>query len=119
MAVALVVAVALRAYGRGPAIAGALALAAAGLVLLAMVEGASSYWWVALALIPVGLGIGMSETLSVDAVVSAVEPQKAGAASSISETAYEPGRGHGNRGAGIARLARVPPPPRRARRHVS
>ncbi|MFV0286421.1 MAG: MFS transporter, partial [Demequina sp.] len=95
MAVALVVAAALRAYGRGPAIAGALALAAAGLVLLASVEGASSSWWVALALIPVGLGIGMSETLSVDAVVSAVEHQKAGPASSISETAYELGVARG------------------------
>ncbi|WP_062071723.1 MFS transporter [Demequina sediminicola] len=91
MAVALVVAAALRAWGRGPAIAGALALAATGLVLLALVEDAQSYWWVALALIPVGLGIGMAETLSVDAVVSAVEPDKAGAASSISETAYELG----------------------------
>jgi DHA2 family multidrug resistance protein-like MFS transporter len=46
---------------------------------------------VLLALVPLGLGIGISETLSVDAVVSAVPPAKAGAASSVSETAYELG----------------------------
>ncbi|WP_062078175.1 MFS transporter [Demequina globuliformis] len=91
MAVALVVSAALRAWGRGPAIAAGLSVAASGLLLLAFVESAESYWWIALALIPVGLGVGMSETLSVDAVVSAVEPDKAGAASSISETAYELG----------------------------
>ena len=47
--------------------------------------------WVILALIPLGLGIGIAETLSVDAIVSAARPEKAGAASSVAETAYEVG----------------------------
>ena len=42
-------------------------------------------------MVPLGLGIGVAETLSVDAVVSAVKPTKAGAAASVAETAYELG----------------------------
>lgn len=38
-----------------------------------------------------GAGVGMSETLSNDLVLSAVPPAQAGAASAISETAYEVG----------------------------
>jgi DHA2 family multidrug resistance protein-like MFS transporter len=38
-----------------------------------------------------GFGIGISMTMSVDAVVSAVPKERAGAASAISETAYELG----------------------------
>ena len=38
-----------------------------------------------------GIGIGLTETLSNDMVLAAVPPQKAGAASAISETAYEVG----------------------------
>jgi len=39
----------------------------------------------------IGLGTGLAMTLSTDAVVSAAPPERAGAASSISETAYELG----------------------------
>ncbi|MGK2880303.1 MAG: efflux MFS transporter LfrA [Mycobacterium sp.] len=37
------------------------------------------------------LGVGMSQTMSNDTIVSAVPPQKSGAASAVSETAYELG----------------------------
>ena len=37
------------------------------------------------------LGVGMSQTISSDTIVSAVPPAKAGAASAVSETAYELG----------------------------
>ena len=77
--------------GRGRAIALALLTGALGLGLLALLESSEQLIWVLLALVPLGLGIGISETLSVDAVVSAVPPAKAGAASSVSETAYELG----------------------------
>ena len=77
--------------GRGRAIAVALVLGAAGMVLIAAFEGSGSLLWVLLALVPLGLGIGIAETLSVDAVVSAVPSSKAGAAASVSETAYELG----------------------------
>jgi len=75
--------------GAGRTAAVGLGAAAAGLVLLAVAEGASSYLWLALTLVPIGLGVGLSQTVAVDAVVSAVPSERAGAASSISETAYE------------------------------
>ena len=78
-------------YGRGHALAAGLAVTSLGLVLLALVEGADNYVWLALALVPVGLGVGLALTLTTDAVVSAVPPDRAGAASAISETAYELG----------------------------
>jgi DHA2 family multidrug resistance protein-like MFS transporter len=77
--------------GTGRAVAAGLAVAAAGLLLVAVAEGAENYLWLALALLPVGLGVGLAMTLTVDAVVSAVPPHRAGAASAISETAYELG----------------------------
>jgi DHA2 family multidrug resistance protein-like MFS transporter len=91
MAAITVVGVLLRRLGRGRAIALALAIGAFGLVLLGVLESADNVIWVLLALVPLGLGIGVSETLSVDAVVSSVPSEKSGAASSISETAYELG----------------------------
>ena len=77
--------------GRGRAVGAALGLTALGLALVAVAEGSEAYVWLALALVPVGLGVGIAGTLTADAVVSAVEPRKAGAASAISETAYELG----------------------------
>ena len=77
--------------GMGRAIATGLLVGAAGLVLLAVAEGADSYLWLAGALALVGLGVGLAVTLTTDAVVSAVPPRKAGAASAVSETAYELG----------------------------
>ena len=91
MAAVLLVGTLLTRLGRGRAIALALLTGALGLGLLALLESSEQLIWVLLALVPLGLGIGISETLSVDAVVSAVPPAKAGAASSVSETAYELG----------------------------
>jgi len=91
MAAAVFVGILMRRLGRGRAIGAALITGAAGLVLLAVLESSDQLIWVMLAIIPVGLGIGIAETLSVDAVVSAVEPRRAGAAASVSETAYELG----------------------------
>ncbi|KXK60545.1 MFS transporter [Micromonospora rosaria] len=85
------VGVAMSRLGRGRAIGIAQAVSAVGLLLVAAAESAESYLWLGLALVPVGLGVGLAMTLSTDAVVSAVPPRKAGAAASISETAYELG----------------------------
>ncbi|TDC01775.1 MFS transporter [Micromonospora fluostatini] len=85
------VGVAMARLGRGRAIGSAQAVSAVGLLLVAAAESAESYLWLGLALVPVGLGVGLAMTLSTDAVVSAVPPRKAGAAASISETAYELG----------------------------
>jgi MFS transporter, DHA2 family, multidrug resistance protein len=65
--------------------------AACGLGLLVLAEGATNYLWLALALTVIGLGIGIALTLTTDAVVSAVPADRAGAASAVSETAYELG----------------------------
>lgn len=91
MAAVTMVGVLLTRLGRGRAIAVAMLVGAAGLGLMAAVEGSEQLFWVLLAVVPLGLGIGIAETLSVDAVVSAVRPAKAGAAASVSETAYELG----------------------------
>ncbi|MGO2634730.1 MAG: MFS transporter [Galactobacter sp.] len=91
MAAATVVGYLLTRLGRGRAIALAMFTGAVGLLLVATLESNEQLLWVLLAFIPLGLGIGVAETLSVDAVVSAVQPAKAGAASSVSETAYELG----------------------------
>lgn len=81
--------------GRGRAIALALLIGAVGLLVVGLVEGSAHLSLVLIAMVPLGFGIGISETLSVDAVVSAVPQEKAGAASSISETAYELGAAMG------------------------
>ena len=60
-----------------------------GLVVFAGAAGNDS--WLLVAFCILGLGIGMSETLSNDLVISEVPAAKAGAASAISETAYEVG----------------------------
>ncbi|WP_156753661.1 MFS transporter [Actinokineospora pegani] len=91
IAVVGIVGLAASRLGVGRAVAAGLAVAAGGLLLVAVAEGAQSYLWLGLALVPVGLGVGLAMTLTVDAVVSAVPPDKAGAASAISETAYELG----------------------------
>lgn len=91
MAAVVVVGFLLTRLGRGRAIAVALITGAVGLGLLAALESNEQLAWILLAVVPLGLGIGVAETLSVDAVVSAVKPTKAGAAASVAETAYELG----------------------------
>ncbi|MCD2100204.1 MFS transporter [Rhodococcus rhodochrous] len=77
--------------GAGRAIALGLAVGAVGLVGMGLTTFRPSYLGLGIALVVVGLGIGVTMTLSTDAVVSAVPEQRAGAASAISETAYELG----------------------------
>lgn len=77
--------------GVGRAIGVGLAVAAVGLGGISLATPLESYWGLGVALAVLGLGIGISMTLSVDAVVSAVPKERAGAASAISETAYELG----------------------------
>lgn len=78
-------------WGRGRAIGIGLLIAAAGLALLAIAEGLPNYLWIAVALIPIGLGIGIAMTLATDAIIATAPRTRAGAAASISETAYELG----------------------------
>lgn len=91
MAVIAVASTLLTRLGRGRAIAAGMTLSAVGLVLLAVAEGTPGFWLLCLAVAVCGLGSGLSTTLATDAVVGAVPKERAGAASSISETAYELG----------------------------
>ncbi len=60
--------------------------------LLVLLSGRShSDVGLVLAFMVIGIGVGTAETISNDLILSAVPPEKAGAASAISETAYEVG----------------------------
>lgn len=68
-----------------------LALAAVGFAVGTQLGVTTSVWLLTTAFMLVGAGVGLAETLTNDAILSAVPPHKAGAASGISETAYELG----------------------------
>jgi DHA2 family multidrug resistance protein-like MFS transporter len=77
--------------GVGRALAASLLIAGAGLGVLAVAEGRDEYVWLALALAVIGLGVGVALTATTDAILSSVPSERAGAASAISEMAYELG----------------------------
>jgi DHA2 family multidrug resistance protein-like MFS transporter len=91
MAVIALIGVLTRRLGVGRSIGLGLTVAAIGLVGISVTTPLASYWGLGVALALLGFGIGISMTMSVDAVVSAVPKERAGAASAISETAYELG----------------------------
>lgn len=58
---------------------------------IASFAGTPGMWSIMIAFAVLGLGIGLAETLTNDIMLTSVPPHKAGAASAISETAYEIG----------------------------
>lgn len=72
-------------------IAGALLMNAAAFTLVFFTAGSGSDTGILVAFALLGVGIGFAETLTNDIILAAVPPHKAGAASAISETAYETG----------------------------
>jgi DHA2 family multidrug resistance protein-like MFS transporter len=70
---------------------GGLILSIAGYVTIAVVAGTDSLLAIILAFVALGIGIGMAETVSNELILSSAPPDKAGAASAVSETAYELG----------------------------
>lgn len=68
-----------------------LSLMTTGFLAVALLGDPEHYALLALAIIPVGLGLGMTQTVATDAIVTAVPPRKAGTASAIAETGYELG----------------------------
>lgn len=68
-----------------------LALSASGFAVATQLGANTSVWLLIAAFALVGLGLGLAETLTNDAILGSVPPHKAGAASGISETAYELG----------------------------
>lgn len=69
----------------------ALLLSATGYALVFLLASPSALAPIIVAFAVLGAGIGAAETLSNDLIVSSVPPAKAGAASAVSETAYEMG----------------------------
>ncbi|MGO1316739.1 MAG: MFS transporter [Cellulomonadaceae bacterium] len=72
-------------------IAVALLCSAVGYGLIAVIGDGGTALALALAFCVLSAGVGASETLSNDVIISAVPAHKAGAASAVSETAYEVG----------------------------
>ncbi|WP_426319964.1 MFS transporter [Microbacterium sp. E-13] len=70
---------------------GALVFSLAGYVTVALATGPESIGVLAVAFVSLGMGIGAAETVSNELVLSSAPPAKAGAASAVSETAYELG----------------------------
>ncbi len=68
-----------------------LGLSMSGFIVATQLGATSSVWLLVSAFTLVGLGVGLAETLTNDAILSSVPAHKAGAASGISETAYELG----------------------------
>ena len=91
--------------GRGRAISVGLALSAVGLAVLALAEGWRGLIGILVGFAIVGFGAGLAMTLTTDAVVSAAPRERAGAASSIAETAYELGAALGIAVLGSLQLA--------------
>ena len=75
--------------GAGPAIVGGSLAAAAGFALMLLVGDSSGPGLVASATVVVALGIAPALTLSTDMIVSSAPPERAGAASALSETGTE------------------------------
>ena len=72
-------------------VAGGLLVSAAGYGAVLLGAHDDSPFALALAFVLLSLGIGAAETISNDVIISSVPADKAGAASAISETAYEIG----------------------------
>ena len=69
----------------------ALVFSVAGYITVAFATGPESIGALVAAFISLGIGIGAAETVSNELVLSSAPPAKAGAASAVSETAYELG----------------------------
>jgi DHA2 family multidrug resistance protein-like MFS transporter len=69
----------------------ALSLSIAGYLIVALTTDAQSLGMLILAFMALGAGIGMAETVSNELILSSAPADKAGAASAVSETAYEMG----------------------------
>jgi MFS transporter, DHA2 family, multidrug resistance protein len=70
-------------------IAGGVVLAAAGMVVLTLVEPSAGPVWPALGFAVTALGVGPMVALGTDLVVGSVPPRKAGAASALAQTVNE------------------------------
>ncbi|MEV7620571.1 MFS transporter [Microbacterium sp. NPDC089321] len=68
-----------------------LLLSVGGYLVVAMTAQSNSVAWLVLAFVILGIGIGAAETISNELILAHAPAEKAGAASAVSETAYELG----------------------------
>jgi DHA2 family multidrug resistance protein-like MFS transporter len=95
MAGAPTAAVLARRVGRSVVTSGGFAIAAAGFVVLMRVRPDSSLWVVLIGASLLAVGLVAVMTLVTDAVLTAVSPERAGAASALMETSSELGGAFG------------------------
>ena len=69
----------------------ALTVSTSGFALIALSGGQIDAAGIALAFVLLGVGIGAAETVSNELIIASAPPEKVGAASAVSETAYELG----------------------------
>ena len=75
---------------RGPSVVG-LALMAVGLSVLSRLDTGSSYWWVLLGIIPVGMGMALAAAPATADIVASLPAEKQGVASAVNDAAREVG----------------------------
>ncbi|TDQ51637.1 MFS transporter [Actinorugispora endophytica] len=80
-----------RRLSLGTMIALGLSLTALGFLVLTRLPLEDGAVWVAAGFALIGTGVGVAETLTNDAIMTAAPPERAGSASAVSETAYELG----------------------------
>ncbi|KAB1643390.1 MFS transporter [Gulosibacter chungangensis] len=91
MVVVVVVSFVVSRLGVGGATGLGLILTGIGFAVISYAEGMPGLAGIITGLLIMGFGIGLAETVAMDAVVGSVPRARAGAASAISETAYELG----------------------------
>ncbi|MEU6218087.1 MFS transporter [Streptomyces sp. NPDC047022] len=91
VAAGLVAGVAARRLSVRAVVSGGLAAIGLGLAALTVLDRSTGYPLMGAALLVVGVGAGLSFTVTADVILSSVPKDQAGAASAVSETAYELG----------------------------
>ncbi|WP_200302869.1 MFS transporter [Streptomyces adelaidensis] len=91
VAAGLIAGAAARRFSVRSVVAGGLAAIGLALALLTLVDRSTGYPFIGAALLIVGIGAGFSFTVTADVILSSVPKEQAGAASAVSETAYELG----------------------------
>jgi DHA2 family multidrug resistance protein-like MFS transporter len=87
----LVAGAAARRFSVRSVVAGGLAAVGLALASLAFLDQSTGYPLLGAALLIVGIGAGLSFTVTADVILASVPKEQAGAASAVSETAYELG----------------------------
>jgi DHA2 family multidrug resistance protein-like MFS transporter len=83
--------VAVRCWPQRAVLTTGLALVGVAMASLTLISPSTAYPRLGIALFVVGVGLGLAFTVASDVILASVEPERAGAAAAVSETAYELG----------------------------